>query len=138
MKPALACGHGGRAGRMFVQPQQLFQPGTPLTDVAIAAPEPPQRRGELEAKLAIAGIAGPLERRAHVVVLATLLRDRRVDHRRVPLSFRRLGHRREIVRMPPQDGLGSRACGEPFQRVLADWLRQDEVWLSCGMWPTRL
>ncbi len=79
-----ACGTGNDVGHIMLQRQQFLQPDTTLTEVAATAPEPPERRGKLKPDRAIATIAGPLQCRAQVVVLAIELREPRVDGRSAP------------------------------------------------------
>src|SRR5262245_46450531 len=102
---------------MLIQAEQLLEPGASLTAIAVAAPEPAERQGELEPNRAIASVICPLERRAHVVVLATLLRDRHLHHRRLPFSCCHFSQPGEVMRMPSPNQLGLRAGSELLQCV---------------------
>ncbi len=102
-----------------IERERLAQPATALRQVAVRPPELPQRHGRTERQLRVAGVDGPPQGRAEVVVVG--LEAVVPDLLRGPteLRLRPFGHAREVVGVSSPEAVRLAELVATLRRVLA-------------------
>src|SRR5262249_2891876 len=118
--------------------QRLLQPATPLAEMAVHQPEPPQRPRRPQRQLDPPMRQRPGQRGTEVVVLRLQPREPLVLRRALQMWLRRLRKREEELRVPARCRLQLAAVSKELQRKLADGLQHAQARLAkCLVLPAQ-